>query len=134
MLRTCSSLVTSAGKLAASPPAAWICAAAVSSIARSRDTSATRAPSAPSATAIACPSPLLAPVITALLPASLPLIRPRLRVANDPEWRPRGPADCPRQGSSGGWLHRRSQSKDFPHSTAAAKNARLPLRPGFFEE
>ena len=66
-------------KAAASPPSAAISPATASSSAASRETRATRAPSAASASAMALPSPLLAPVITAMRPASFPLMPARPR-------------------------------------------------------
>ena len=76
---TSPGLLTSVGTGVASPPTSRIRAATDSSVLRSRAAIATCAPVAAIASAVAAPIPRLAPVTTAMRPASHAVAQPRAR-------------------------------------------------------
>src|SRR5882757_5537150 len=82
-LLTCSRSATFAATAIAVPPPAVISSAAVLAASGSRSSTATAAPSRANSAAAARPIPEPAPVTTAVLPASLPVIASRLFSANE---------------------------------------------------
>src|SRR6266545_60886 len=82
-LVTCSRSATLAATASAVPPEAAICSAASLAASALRSTTATAAPSRANRAAAARPMPEPAPVTTAVLPASLPVIVSRLLLRNE---------------------------------------------------
>src|ERR1700685_560457 len=80
---TCSRAATFAATAIAVPPAAVISSAAALAASASRSSTATAAPSRANSPAAARPIPEPAPVTTAVLPASLPVIAFRLFSENE---------------------------------------------------